>query len=60
MVFCFYIQEATIVMKTMEEGSIGRGSVRCSTDGRRTRALAKRCIVLTEENKVTMLFERNP
>lgn len=39
-------------MKAMEGGEGSAGGIIGDTGGRHTRALAKRCIVLTEENKV--------
>lgn len=41
-------------MKAMEGGHSAEG-LNGDTGGRHTRALAKRCIVLTEENRVTIL-----
>lgn len=39
-------------MKAMEDGGRSAGGLVGDTGGRHTRALAKRCIVLTEENSV--------
>lgn len=39
-------------MKAMEGGGGSAGGLIGDTGGRHTRALAKRCIVLTEENRV--------
>lgn len=39
-------------MKGMADDTIGRDNGGNGGDGRRMRALAKRCITLTEENKV--------
>lgn len=47
-------QEANRIMKAMEDGH-SAGDLNGNTDGRHTRALAKRCIVLTEENRVMIL-----
>lgn len=48
----FGAQEVNRVMRGMEDGPIGRDYEGSGADGRRMRALAKRCIALTEENKV--------
>lgn len=39
-------------MKAMGDGGGSAGGLIGDTGGRHTRALAKRCIVLTEENRV--------
>lgn len=44
-------------MKAMEGGEGSAGGLIGDAGGRHTRALAKRCIVLTEENRVRTCFE---